>query len=288
MKTFSCLKYGGSNLILKMIKVDLFFRKIISRLKIKKFILIILSFYAKLYPNQIIQRNGIKYEVNLSKLIDAEIFLGGWEKSTITFLKQNLKYGDSIIEVGANIGAHSLLISKLIGEKGRLIAIEPTEYALGKLKRNLELNKNISNITVIDKVISNTEYKGKGKFNSDWSTNNLQSPHEIEYYSSTIDNLVLECNLSKVDMLKVDVDGYDFKVLRGAAKTIKSFKPIIFIELCEYALKKKNDSVFDIFSYLNSFGYRCFSENNIREIKVDEVLDVIGHDTSINGIFKVK
>ena len=40
-------------------------------------------------------------------------------------------------------------------------------------------------------------------------------------------------------MLKVDVDGYDFKVLRGAAKTIKSFKPIIFIELCEYTLKKK-------------------------------------------------
>ena len=70
-------------------------------------------------------------------MIDAEIFLGGWEKSTIIFLKQNLKYGDSIIEVGANIGAHSLLISKLIGEKGRLIAIEPTEYALGKLKRNL-------------------------------------------------------------------------------------------------------------------------------------------------------
>ena len=116
MKTFSCLKYGGSNLILKMIKVDLFFRKIISRLKIKKFLLIILSFYAKLYPNQIIQRNGIKYEVNLSKLIDAEIFLGGWEKSTITFLKQNLKYGDSIIEVGANnntnvIGSYRLEVA---------------------------------------------------------------------------------------------------------------------------------------------------------------------------------
>ena len=76
-----------------------------------------------------------------------------------------------------------MLISKLIGEKGRLIAIEPTEYALRKLKRNLELNKNISNITVIDKVISDIEYKGKDKFNSDWSTNNLQSPYKIEYYS---------------------------------------------------------------------------------------------------------
>jgi FkbM family methyltransferase len=262
-------------------------KTIIKILKFKKLIISVLSFYAKLHPNQIILRDGIKYAVDLSKLIDVEIFLGGWEKSTIKFLKQNLKYGDSVIEVGANIGAHSLLISKLIGEKGHLIAIEPTEYALKKLKFNIELNKNISNITVVDKIISDIQYKGSGTFNSDWSTNSLQAPQQIEFYSSTIDRLVEDNDLQKVDMLKVDVDGYDFRVLKGARKTIEKFRPIIFVELCEYTLNEKGNSVFDIFSYLNRFGYKCFSESDNREIKVDELIAFVGLDRSINGIFKI-
>jgi FkbM family methyltransferase len=262
-------------------------RTIIKYLKLKKLVISVLSFYARLRPNQIIKRDGIKYDVDLSKLIDVELFLGGWEKSTIAFINKNLKHEDIVIEVGANIGAHSLLIGKLVGEKGRLIAIEPTEYALRKLNRNISLNEDISNITVIDKIISDAQYKGKDIFNSDWSTKNSQSPCSIEFNSSTVDKVAEECLLQKVDMLKIDVDGYDFKVLKGAKKTIERFKPIIFVELCEYTLNEKGDSISDIFSYLNSFGYQCFSESDNREIKVDEVLAFVGLDKSINGIFKI-
>jgi hypothetical protein len=99
--------------------------------------------------------------------------------------------------------------------------------------------------------------------------------------------LVEDHDLQKVDMLKVDVDGYDFRVLKGARKTIEKFRPIIFVELCEYILNEKGNSIFDIFSYLNRFGYKCFSESDNREIKVDEVIAFVGLDTSINGIFKI-
>jgi FkbM family methyltransferase len=279
-KIYSCPKYSASQIIIQMI------RTIIKYFKLKKFVISALSFYARSRPNLIIKRDSIKYDVDLSKLIDVEIFLGGWEKSAIAFFKKSLKDEDIVIEVGANIGAHSLLIGKLIGKKGRLIAIEPTEYALRKLNRNISLNEDISNITVIDKIISDDEYKGKDIFNSDWSTKSTQSPCSIEFYSSTVDKVVEECLLQKVDMLKVDVDGYDFRVLKGAKKTIERFKPIIFVELCQYTLNEKGASISGIFSYLNSFGYKCFTESGAI-IDVDKVITLVGLKTSINGIFKI-
>lgn len=248
----------------------------------------ILQLYTRLFPNQIINRDGIKYEVDLSKVIDFGIFFGGWEQYTIKFLKNYLKEGHNVIEVGSNIGAHTLLIAKIIGKKGKIIAIEPTKFAINKLNRNISLNKDLSNISVVKKIVSDSVYNGSDEFNSDWSMSSPQVPHKLDFVSTTLDILVEESALQKLDLLKIDVDGYDYKVLRGGKDVIEKFKPTIFVELCEYVLNKQGDSVSDIFTYLEGFGYECFNEVDGQRINADEVMSKIGLATSINGIFKIK
>ena len=66
-------------------------KSIVKGLKLTKIALAMISVYTRLFPNQIIKRYGIKYEVDLSKLIDFGIFLGGWERHTLEFLKSYLK-----------------------------------------------------------------------------------------------------------------------------------------------------------------------------------------------------
>ena len=71
----------------------------------------------------LVKRKGIIYEVDISESVDRAIFLRGWEPQTIKLLHKLIKLGDSVIEVGANVGAHSLIISKIIGKNGNLVAI---------------------------------------------------------------------------------------------------------------------------------------------------------------------
>ena len=77
-----------------------FIFKAVKFLKIQKFLFFILKTYGKFFPNNKVSRGGIKYELDLTKLIDISIFFGGWEKTTIQFLKANVKENDIVIEVG--------------------------------------------------------------------------------------------------------------------------------------------------------------------------------------------
>ncbi len=263
-------------------------KKIITFLHLKGLALLLIGLYSKVFPNQTITRDGIKYRVDLNKLIDFGIFIGGWEKNTIKFLKNNIQKGNVVLEIGANIGAHSLIMANLVGNNGHVIAVEPTQYAIDKLKMNISLNSNISNITLIEKVISDSETSDEDTFNSDWKKNSEQSPHKISFKSTTVDKLVKEFKLNRVDLLKIDVDGYDFKVLKGAKETIRNYKPTIFVELCEYTLQKKGESIADIFSFLDELEYKCFDENEEIEIDLNIVKSKVGMDKSINGIFRSK
>ena len=180
------------------------------------------------------------------------------------------------------------LIEYIFGKKGKIIAVEPTEFAFNKLNRNISLNKDLSNISVIKKIVSDSVYEGSDEFNSDWDLSKSQSPHKLDFVSTTLDLLVGDASLQKLDLLKIDVDGYDYMVLRGGRNVIENFKPTIFIELCEYALNKQDSSVSDIFTYLEGFGYECFHEADGRKINAKEVMSEIGLTTSINGVFKIK
>lgn len=262
-------------------------KKIITILGLKNLSLKILKALPKLKKNWRVNRDGIWYHLDISKTVDFGIFLGGWEADTIGVLKKYLAADKVVCEVGANIGAHTLLMAKLVSNNGQVIAIEPTEFALRKLRNNIGLNPSLEKRikifenVVSDKISSSQEFL----INSDWSLNGKQNPEKIEKSVTTLDTL-LEANVTqKLDLLKVDVDGFDLKVLKGAVRTIRKFRPIIFVELCDYALHEKGDSVEELINFLKNLNYELHDPISMNKLDSIIVSERVGNDRSINGLF---
>src|SRR5215203_3293686 len=90
---------------------------------------------------QIVVRDCITYDLDLTQGIDFAIYLGGmFERNTAIALGKLTKPASLVLDIGANIGAHTLRLAKLVGPEGRVMAFEPTDFAFRKLRRNLELN----------------------------------------------------------------------------------------------------------------------------------------------------
>ena len=86
----------------------------------------------------VVVRGGINYELDLSQGIDFAIYLGNiYERQTKAALRRLVSPGSLVLDIGANIGAHTLHLASLVGPTGRVMAFEPTDYAFGKLRRNL-------------------------------------------------------------------------------------------------------------------------------------------------------
>ena len=86
-------------------------------------------------------RGGINYELDLSQGIDFAIYLGNiYERQTRAALRRLVSPSSLVLDIGANIGAHTLHLAQLVGPSGRVIAFEPTDFAFRKLSRNLETN----------------------------------------------------------------------------------------------------------------------------------------------------
>jgi len=246
-------------------------------------------FLVSIKPQVTCKRGGIRYSLDLRELIDLYTYIGGWEPETIRFLNENLKKNGVVIEVGANIGAHTLIISRNVGPNGSVYAFEPTSYARNKLLTNIRLNPDLaSNIVVREEFVTNILQEPQLlEINSSWRIDkNSREPEKITPKSITIDELCKSANLNNVSLIKIDVDGYDYKVLSGALGTIKRFKPIVFIELCEYALQAKGDSILKIFSDLAQLGYAGFYEDGTKIDCVSDAIRTVGMNTSINAIFR--
>lgn len=258
-------------------------RRIIKATGLGQCVHALVGAYARVRPHHVCTRGGITYDLDLSEVIDRSIFLGGWEPETVHFLRSTIQSGDVVIEVGANVGAHTLILAERVGAQGSVYAFEPTEFARAKLETNLRLNPKLAGrIVVRTELVTNHEHATPNlSLRSSFPVDGPGRPDEmIDARSMALDDL----QLSRLDLLKIDVDGYDYKVLQGSTAIIDRLRPRVLIELCEYTLAAQGDSVRDIFALLDGLGY-CATRGNAQPITVDEVLGIVGNHTSINAVF---
>lgn len=264
-------------------------RTLVRGLGLKRFSLAILKKTAKIKQYAVVRRLGSLYALDLKEVIDFSLWVGMWERHTIHFIQSNIQRGDYVIEVGANIGAHTLFIARRVGEKGKVFAFEPTTYARNKLLNNLRLNSELlSQVEVFDNIVTDNENNvPTRKLCSSWMLEeSTQIDKEVvQSEAISIDQFAIRNSLEKLNLLKIDVDGYDYKVLRGASAVITRHRPLIYIELCEYALRAQGDSVKKIYKLLTSLGYSCIAEDGRVIDSPDDVIRIIGYQSSINAIF---
>jgi FkbM family methyltransferase len=186
--------------------------------------------------------------------LDEYVIFLDWERHTMQYISE-LRNGDTVIDVGAHIGSYTIRCAKLVGENGKVIAVEPIPENLILLKNNTEFNK-LNNVLIEDKAIYNKQSKIKlfyydahpagasvfKKFESDHL-------HTIIVETTTLDAIIEKYNLKRIDLLKVDVEGAEAEVLSDKALSITRK---IIIEVWPSNLSK-------IFEMLKSHGFKIIN-----------------------------
>src|SRR5437588_2385506 len=150
-----------------------------------------------------------------------------------------LKAGDTVLDIGANIGLWAMRAAVIIGDNGRLHAFEPLPANITRLERNLALNS-IENVMVHSIAVSDTA--GEAVFYSPESRSSgtgRLAPREglrpeLKVATATLDSLLVEGTIGTPGFIKMDVEGAELRVLRGAQRLLASDNaPMIMFELNE-------------------------------------------------------
>jgi FkbM family methyltransferase len=226
--------------------------------------------------NAMVKRRGIWWSLDLNEGIDFSIYLiGGFEPKTLRLYKNIIKPGHTVLDIGANVGSHTLPLAKLVGTSGRVVAFEPTAYAYGKLVANIELNQIFKQciIPVQAMVVACSQAKLEPALFSSWPLENRSDLHE-EHKGRlmdtsgasviTIDDAVDRLMLSKIDFLKIDVDGYEYEVLKGGLRTLKIHKPSIIMEFAPYLIKFEEFR--GMVELLLGLGYQFHDANTLKQL----------------------
>jgi FkbM family methyltransferase len=188
----------------------------------------------------------------------------GWQNDEdLVCLFANTKAGWFVFDIGANIGAWSLLLSQKVGACGRVVACEPSRRSYDALVRNIAVN-HLSNVQTLEVALSDSPGSIRLYHDIDATRNSLgPTRNERTEFETvrciTLDAAVRELQISHVDFLKVDVEGAEPLVLRGANQTIEKFKPAILFEINAPAMKALGFACDTTWAILNEYGYAFYS-----------------------------
>ena len=185
---------------------------------------------------------------------------GVYEHYIFDYIKDNIDIkGKTIIDVGANFGFHTLEFADLVDD-GQVISFEPQKLVYYQLCGNIMLN-GYDNITAHNIALSDehTNLKMENLQYHSEDTINIGNAHLDAYYDYGYNDVEVRTldsyDFENIAVLKIDVQGYEPKVLDGAIETIKKHKPIIFIEVELPQLQIYGWDSNDVFNRLDSLGY---------------------------------
>jgi FkbM family methyltransferase len=171
-----------------------------------------------------------------------------------------IEKGFTVIDAGAHIGLFTMKAAKLVGRPdGRVLAVEPSSENFEMLKRNLSLN-GLSNVTPFHCAAGDSEGTVTLNLNDRHSSHSLiettpgrKLVGKEVVPMKTID--LLTSQLPRVDMMKIDVEGSEMAVLRGAKRTLERFHPKLVIEVHGFAVSNA-----EVMAHLEAYGYRAIIE----------------------------
>lgn len=251
------------------------------------------SLFARLSP--FLSRKGLDFPVNARAIYGGRIrvptgacwdivaagtYLDQPERRLIRFMLSHLHKGGCMVDAGANIGFFSLLAAHLVGERGYVAAFEPSLTPLTYLRENAA---NLPQLHVIEQALSDedgeiTLFEGAGNAMVSSTTVHEHLAHRAaeddvtsrNVPTTTIDSFIAQKGRVP-DLLKIDVEGAELSVLKGAAGTLRDHKPAVVLEV---GFADHDDTEYQSMEFLTRMGYRHHAIDKgglLREIKPKEL-----------------
>lgn len=191
-------------------------------------------------------------------------YRGLYEGEVIESFRSVLRPGMTVVDVGANTGMYSVVAGFLVGEKGRVVAIEPQPGIVDLLKKNVKLN-GLENVLTMEIALG--EQAGSGRLWQPSSTNDgqatlrLQKDEQhcgdpVDVHIEALSTVLANADTTEVDVLKIDVEGAELTVLKGFGDFLEHRPPAyIFIECIDEHLRRFETSSEELFRFLEHYSY---------------------------------
>lgn len=243
----------------------------------------------------VVRRHGIVWHLDLREGIDLTIYLAGaFERDTLRSLESLVRPGATVLDVGANVGAHTLHLARLVGEGGRVLAFEPTDFAVDKLRTNLRANPALEKRVTVHHVFLVAEPGApvRATVSSSWPVDGTR-PDDAQMGSramgvggaiaTTLDDVLEAAGRPTIQLIKMDVDGHELEVLKGARRLLSASAPPIVMELAPYVFNPP-EKFDELVALLLGLGYTFLRFGSSRPLPRDSrALRVrIPHEGSIN------
>ena len=192
------------------------------------------------------RRKGVNWNLDIREGIDLTIFtMGAFEPETLRALESLVLPGATVLDVGANIGAHTLHLARLVGEKGKVIAFEPTDFAISKLRANLHANPELEKRVDLHQafLVATAGAPIDAAVASSWPVDGTTADDAqmgsramkvTGATALTVDSVIAASGDPDIQLIKMDVDGHELDVLEGAQHLLDRRRPIIVMELAPY------------------------------------------------------
>lgn len=220
---------------------------------------VFLFFYHHLSPRIILTeiQEGKLYLDSKSSLARTLLIKGSYEKGTTRLFRDLIKEGMVILDIGANIGYYSLIAAKLAGDKGVVYAFEPAPDNFAFLVKNIEVN-GLSNVVPVQKAVSNKAGTDRLFLSSDPAWHGMYKHNQgesIEVQVTSVDEFTENISCP-INLIKIDVEGLEMRVLEGMMETIKRNPALkIITEFSPDALQKSGSSPVGFLEKLADLGF---------------------------------
>lgn len=236
--------------------------------------------------------HGVKLLIDPAKDKGVELALyqtGTYEKGTIQLLGDFLKKGSVFMDIGANIGLMSTIASKIVGEKGRVYAVEANPKTIEVLRHNCAINL-CENIEILPIALASE--KGSAILYENWNVNrggasliSQGDEHGITVSKERLDDLFSP--ESPVHLVKIDVEGFELEVLKGGIAWFKTQQPVFIIEVSTQRSNQEGATPESIMSFVAELGnYSFYKQKGTKErrgklVSVTSAQDLPEHDNLI-------
>lgn len=201
-----------------------------------------------------------------------------YETDKVNLFKKLIKPGATIIDIGSNKGYFTFIAAKLLKNNGKVFSFEPDPTNCHWIRKSISENK-YSNIILIPVGIYNTNSKTtfyKGDKSGHHSLKKDRGLGNITINTKTIDSLLEEENIQRVDIIKIDVEGSEVEVLEGGKNTLNNHAPIIILDIHDYINKSKlfeilNSNEYYIYTY-KDLNFKKLTYSSFSELKPKEIL----------------
>ena len=215
--------------------------------------------YAEVFGNKLfLNKKGLALSIS---------HYGTYEELESKIMEEKIEMGNIVVDVGANIGLHTLNMARIVGNTGQVFAFEPDPSNFEILKKNVKIN-NYKNIILEQKAVGDkhgritlyqSDHPGKHRI----FPQTEQAKSEIQVELTNLDNYFDSDMIDKINFIKIDVEGLEFSVLKGMKNILKNSKKIkILFEFMPENTMEVGFTPIELLNYLTSNDFKLYCMDN--------------------------